>query len=217
MGVWIETSYQIKIKWPQRCHSLCGSVDWNNVFDRWDLIIDRVTPYVGVWIETDVSILLATPPLCHSLCGSVDWNRSERAKRKKLWRHSLCGSVDWNTQKGKRWARCNCHSLCGSVDWNVFYYTLKVINLVTPYVGVWIETDNYRSVLHGRNRHSLCGSVDWNYLIQELGLPFDRHSLCGSVDWNIHDLDRIMLALKSLLMWECGLKHHTTPWSYHTT
>ena len=32
------------------------------------------------------------------------------------------------------------HSLCGSVDWNIAEQLDYADKLVTPYVGVWIET-----------------------------------------------------------------------------
>ena len=37
----------------RRCHSLCGSVDWNPLTGEKPRVI-AVTPYVGVWIETIV-------------------------------------------------------------------------------------------------------------------------------------------------------------------
>ena len=77
-------------------------------------------------------------------------------------------------------------------------------------------------------RHSLCGSVDWNQSTSCRYYVSHCHSLCGSVDWNIDYqpngfssrvtpyvgvwIETCMLIyfctyLKSLLMWECGLKH----------
>ena len=55
-------------------------------------------------------------------------------------------------------------------------------------------------------RHSLCGSVDWNDTIDENDDLFSCHSLCGSVDWNPSMIRKGGKNLKSLLMWECGLK-----------
>ena len=98
------------------------------------------------------------------------------------------------------------HSLCGSVDWNKGYKdTPKRKNAVTPYVGVWIETDDLTIV-----------APDFKSLLMwECGLKLQQclntrfslsHSLCGSVDWNLRNWLRPPTLIVSLLMWECGLK-----------
>ena len=144
-----------------RSHSLCGSVDWNLMFEMpaRDL---TVTPYVGVWIETLAGYHLSKNMPCHSLCGSVDWNIETTAGFEAAVSHSLCGSVDWNRSNGQRvwespwsllmwecglkqsswrkWCRLWRHSLCGSVDWNSRLTMNWNHKEVTPYVGVWIET-----------------------------------------------------------------------------
>ena len=72
-GVWIEIATFSNIIDNTRSHSLCGSVDWNDVIDS------NSFNFTG-----------------HSLCGSVDWNCMLVSIRHYQRCHSLCGSVDWN-------------------------------------------------------------------------------------------------------------------------
>ena len=53
------------------------------------------------------------------------------------------------------------HSPCGSVDWNFISHYTYFVFIVTPHVGVWIET-SYKVMKHNGTCHSPCGSVDWN-------------------------------------------------------
>ena len=76
------------------------------------------------------------------------------------------------------------HSLYGSVDWNLTYFICSDYVAVTPFMGVWIEI-NYR-------RHS--------------GAWWRCHSLYGSVDWNQNCQRQQTSCLRSLPLWECGLK-----------
>ena len=101
------------------CHSLCGSVDWNLHNGRISKS-HAVTPYVGVWIETKLA-LCATIVISSLL----------------MWE---CG-LKHKTVASLR--AMPCHSLCGSVDWNRKRLTVNVWTVVTPYVGVWIETLGY--------------------------------------------------------------------------
>ena len=107
------------------CHSLCGSVDWN-----------------------DKAAQDALPEHSHSLCGSVDWNHEDKGRFQPGHCHSLCGSVDWNAMQAMLNNAYLSHSLCGSVDWNraASYVCRKAI--VTPYARVWIETSNRCALSH---------------------------------------------------------------------
>ena len=142
VGVWIETFWNTIASLPGKCHSLCGSVDWNLPARASDSAWDLVTPYVGVWIETEgldgldaliASLLmwecgLKRLLLSHRLFRTLVtpyvgvWIETTRYLSHPSGRngHSLCGSVDWNlTCKG--FGQCvRRHSLCGSVDWNSF-------------------------------------------------------------------------------------------------
>ena len=144
-----------------------------------------VTPFVGVWIETLLYLItIQRYGMSHPswVCGLKLW----LIRQIRLMRcHTLRGCVDWN--------------------WNDGLFLLHV--RVTPFVGVWIETNTRK--LHIRNicSHTLRGCVDWNsciYVIvaKELlshpswvcGLkppsPGEGHrrlchTLRGCVDWNI--------------------------------
>ena len=54
--------------------------------------------------------------------------------------HTLRGCVDWNIKYGKFKKRAKCHTLRGCVDWNTWQHLRYCLILVTPFVGVWIET-----------------------------------------------------------------------------
>ena len=160
VGVWIETlvrptrmsSWKSLLMWEcglkqgrrhiagwLQGHSLCGSVDWN--------------------IETTAGFEAA---VSHSLCGSVDWNRSngqrvwESPWSLLMWECGLKLNADgtllvkkksllmWECglkhSSWRKWCRLWRHSLCGSVDWNSRLTMNWNHKEVTPYVGVWIET-----------------------------------------------------------------------------
>ena len=98
---------------------------------------------------------------------------------------------------------------------------------VTPLVGVWIEIPVATFNAKACKGHSPCGSVDWNPSNNQYNYQTYRHSPCGSVDWNsdsvvsksVHRVTPLVgvwieiksgnllcNALKSLPLWECGLK-----------
>ena len=100
----------------------------------------------------------------------------------------------------------NCHTLRGCVDWNVSAAVFTACAIVTPCVGVWIETNeeneqrpNHSShpawvcglklgtVYHpsAPHRHTLRGCVDWNLWLTCLYCRGNRHTLRGCVDWNL--------------------------------
>ena len=56
------------------------------------------------------------------------------------------------------------HTLRGCVDWNETLTTDYVINKVTPFVGVWIETATALQKYKEIQSHTLRGCVDWNSL-----------------------------------------------------
>ena len=98
-----------------------------------------------------------------------------------------------------------CHSLCGSVDWNLSDFRTAHAFHVTPFAGVWIETDltadEFTRLMSLPLRE--CG------LKPEIYGTIERksgHSLCGSVDWNVSIIISFKISLRSLPLRECGLK-----------
>ena len=73
-GVWIEMIVPVSSLKTSICHSLRGSVDWNNTYH----VINQfnyVTPFAGVWIEILwIEEAYEIMDEGHSLRGSVDWN-----------------------------------------------------------------------------------------------------------------------------------------------
>ena len=100
----------------------------------------KVTPCVGVWIET--TNRRKTPRTWRShpawVCGLK--HTADEAVW-PLWGHTLRGCVDWNQRVARGMInQYTGHTLRGCVDWNINYSLLFAVLLVTPCVGVWIET-----------------------------------------------------------------------------
>ena len=107
---------------------------------QWYIPWAGVTPCVGVWIETLRLPMVYTMSRSHTLRGCVDWN--------------IIGIIDWWTSdlSHPAWV-CglkpfinvtaitgNSHTLRGCVDWNSISLQYGLGGMVTPCVGVWIET-----------------------------------------------------------------------------
>ena len=140
VGVWIET---VKLSISRR--------------------MNGVTPFVGVWIETAIKDVAYFDELGHTLRGCVDWNFEKVIIADVSKSHTLRGCVDWNNVYGdmyvgdrpshpswvcglkQSWVAFTSvaisHTLRGCVDWNNTTNGKLVEYLVTPFVGVWIETD----------------------------------------------------------------------------
>ena len=119
--------------------------------------------------------------------------------------------MDWNSiGYSYVWEKCG-HTLRGCVDWNISSKPFSLPSLVTPYVGVWIETILYTHSrifrkshptwvcglkllywVHRRlpHSHTLRGCVDWNLTISSDICPTDCHTLRGCVDWNFFLLNK---------------------------
>ena len=54
--------------------------------------------------------------------------------------HTLRGCVDWNFSGISYSFLYHCHTLRGCVDWNIHLENFSMAVIVTPCVGVWIET-----------------------------------------------------------------------------
>ncbi len=139
---------------------VCGLKLWISLA-VWSLPI-WVTPYVGVWIETPVHQYGYWIGQSHPtwVCGLKQrtygklprWRLSHPTwvcglKRwYPLWKvcftsHTLRGCVDWNWFTIKEAFITSGHTLRGCVDWNPLSNIKYNRHLVTPYVGVWIETN----------------------------------------------------------------------------
>ena len=123
-----------------------------------------VTPYVGVWIETCVMEGLDKIKTSgHTLRGCVDWNFLNLRHFNLHKSHTLRGCVDWNSVKVISKRKIMSHTLRGCVDWNQSYTScISCSTIVTPYVGVWIETMEASSYTKAIMCHTLRGCVDWN-------------------------------------------------------
>ena len=122
-----------------------------------------VTPCMGVWIETLMSAFVRY------------FSRS----------HTLYGCVDWNKPTGKDAAESFRHTLYGCVDWNKLARRLYPISVVTPCMGVWIETPEWwKLTITTQKSHPV-----WVCGLKLEGNNYDFDTLChtlrGCVDWNI--------------------------------
>ena len=152
------------------------------------------------------NLILKAMHTCHTLRGCVDWNSlANRHFTKHKMSHPswVCGlklKIS-NTTK----IRVS-HTLRGCVDWNVLIIVLRIVLLVTPFVGVWIETalncscNNLfwvtpfvgvwietgigKSVASVLKSHTLRGCVDWNSWDFCKETEASSHTLRGCVDWN---------------------------------
>ena len=78
-----------------------------------------------------------------------------------------------------------CHTLRGCVDWNHIANVCDIANVVTPCVGVWIETISILST-HVTSPVTPCVGVWIETGKIKLLIPtYCRHTLRGCVDWNI--------------------------------
>ena len=144
--------------------------------------------------------------VCHTLRGCVDWNKESgelheaykeshpswvcglklkmyAIKNFKIRSHPswVCGlKLNMETSKLLRL----CHTLRGCVDWNLKGIVINLLRNVTPFVGVWIETDIDYLCKNKIFGHTLRGCVDWNISLVLLVLCLPSHTLRGCVDWN---------------------------------
>ena len=138
VGVWIETSNAACINVPYAVTPCVGV--WIETFMVFTLL-DKpyVTPCVGVWIET---LLFSQKCWIRSVTPCVGvWIETPRIHAKALQPEShpawVCGLKQlWERNTLKN----NCHTLRGCVDWNDEILEANRDVLVTPCVGVWIET-----------------------------------------------------------------------------
>ena len=99
-------------------HTLRGCVDWNTAAVVWVTPIPKSHP---AWV-----------------CG-LKLDNGDR-KPSAICGHTLRGCVDWNYGKIGDDYFIPSHTLRGCVDWNSCARLSKLLPVVTPCVGVWIET-----------------------------------------------------------------------------
>ena len=141
MGVWIETNGYMFFCTIYISHTLRGCVDWNPLLPPFSKAVIWVTPCVGVWIETLCRI---TWTIWNSTRSHPAWVCGLKRKTSRspillygshpAWVCGLKQLWERNTLKN------NCHTLRGCVDWNDEILEANRDVLVTPCVGVWIET-----------------------------------------------------------------------------
>ena len=163
-----------------------------------------VTPCVGVWIETIKTILreilfsshpawvcglkhlkfrVASSYPSHTLRGCVDWNKIFVAINYLKHSHTLRGCVDWNGKPAEALYYFMGHTLRGCVDWNWKHTVRFSTILVTPCVGVWIETMKYLKLTGMCLSHPawVCGLKHVKHACKPF---YNSHTLRGCVDWN---------------------------------
>ena len=160
MGVWIET-YSDNTSHSFTSVTPCVGV-WIETFDKqMQTFYQDVTPCVGVWIETRSPInksrfwmshpawvcglkrlywTIGYMAVSHTLRGCVDWNCSALIIEARACGHTLRGCVDWNRKSTLSIQISQSHTLRGCVDWNSGSLNSLSHLIVTPCVGVWIET-----------------------------------------------------------------------------
>ena len=111
------------------------------------------------------------------------------------------------------------HTLRGCVDWNWKHTVRFSTILVTPCVGVWIETNQVYGYPDYPG-HTLRGCVDWN---QQLGVSVmgrSGHTLRGCVDWNSDsNIDTLAVdshTLRGCVDWNSWCDTVSVIWRSHT-
>ena len=106
--------------------------------------------------------------------------------------HTLRGCVDWNTgclSIARRTRMSHPSWVCGLKHHP--YSTHRMRCIVTPFVGVWIETPSSSEKMEMILRHTLRGCVDWNLREWSHGSLQGSHTLRGCVDWNSKSIRKV--------------------------
>ena len=127
----------------------------------------------------------------HTSCRCVDWNYARDGQTKRQLSHTSCRCVDWNNEYRPDRTRHYRHTSCRCVDWNISLPKLCSSMLVTPHVGVWIETPFTRKRLLKMCCHTSCRCVDWNKNFYANTQEDNCHTSCRCVDWNNDFVDNL--------------------------
>ena len=139
MGVWIETLLRLKLK-KQILVTPCMGVWIETCIHRQVKLNIFVTPCMGVWIETTWAVMLSKPSDVTPCMGVWIETTLTRLPILSVFRHTLYGCVDWNIAIRAIVLAIYRHTLYGCVDWNHVRVIQEIHILVTPCMGVWIET-----------------------------------------------------------------------------
>ena len=85
-------------------------------------------------------------------------------------------------------------------------YSMQRGAVVTPCMGVWIETWHSTWNPITSSGHTLYGCVDWNLRLTVMRLGLRCHTLYGCVDWNVYCCHILISYCVSHPVWVCGLK-----------
>ena len=185
VGVWIETGKK-KQQDGSAAVTPCVGV-WIETWTWCSILTWRpVTPCVGVWIETEKTDEKQKGKQSHTLRGCVDWNniykiilqKSDMSHpawvcglKQQLWErilHKLKSHPAWvcglKLLQSPEHQLFLCHTLRGCVDWNWKHTVRFSTILVTPCVGVWIETAMRKKYAKKQLSHPawVCGLKRWN-------------------------------------------------------
>ena len=143
----------------------------------------KVTPYVGVWIETGNELYSLHRPAVTPYVG--------------VWIETLTIIARYTSLLSLLMWECGLkHEDKHHLDNNQVSLLMWECGLKPPMLG----NDAFT------NSHSLCGSVDWN--IEEDWMGGKNYVTPYVGVWIETKISREgMERMKSLLMWECGLKH----------
>ena len=126
-------------------HTLYGCVDWNRVANT-DSWTDKGHTLYGCVDWNKKRLFINLKRYGHTLYGCVDWNIKDWDTKEQAIGHTLYGCVDWNccptVLPSKEW----CHTLYVCVDWNMLQLNIVFVCIVTPCMGVWIETHQPQSL-----------------------------------------------------------------------
>ena len=160
VGVWIETLRYLfqHPYWQSHPAWVCGLKQANLYF----VIQNKKSHPAWVCGLKLTSYLSLKPRASHTLRGCVDWNNNIDKSGDMLLSHTLRGCVDWNRLilhykalkavshpawvcglkpfRNLSFEKPHCHTLRGCVDWNSQRELNLLRRIVTPCVGVWIET-----------------------------------------------------------------------------
>ena len=175
---------------------------------KWGCRGNAVTPCMGVWIETYWCKLFYSYRSSHTLYGCVDWNYLRaRLKYKAYLSHPVwvCGLkpvAGWYQVQSVRshpvWVcglklvlfastkqRPKSHPVwvCGLKLCVIVSLSTKTI--VTPCMGVWIETSQRLRWLEAVLVTPCMGVWIETYKASPIGNGSSSHTLYGCVDWNL--------------------------------
>ena len=129
-------------------HTLYGCVDWNlwNVFMALNGITSHPLWVCGLKLTKEGQLCAIVPR--HHLYGCVDWNYVVISASLAQIRHTLYGCVDWNIYHERKRMVAVVTPFMGVWIEICLYIQNRIPSPVTPFMGVWIEILQIRSVCH---------------------------------------------------------------------